>query len=133
MAQASPLAGRAPGADDHPEPSEATPPPGRPGDLPIDDQRAPLYSIGQVASMLNLRQAFLRRLDEHHVVRPRRSAGGQRRYSRREIERIRQMVRLVDEGLGLSAVRRVLHLQQQMADVRRQLADLQRHDRHQGR
>jgi hypothetical protein len=34
--------------------------------------------------MLDIQQAFLRRLDEFEVVRPSRSAGGQRRYSRVE-------------------------------------------------
>ncbi len=37
--------------------------------LPIDDEHAPLYSVGQVAAMLQVQQAFLRRLDEFEVVR----------------------------------------------------------------
>jgi MerR family transcriptional regulator, heat shock protein HspR len=53
--------------------------------LPIDDQEAAVYSVGQVAEMLQIPPAFLRRLDELAVVRPARSAGGQRRYLRQQI------------------------------------------------
>jgi hypothetical protein len=41
--------------------------------LPIDDQDAAVYSVGQVAGMLQVTQAFLRRLDELAVVCPARS------------------------------------------------------------
>lgn len=83
--------------------------------LPIDDDRAPLYSVGQVAAMLRVQQAFLRRLDEYEVVCPARSPGGQRRYSRVEITVVQQVSRLVDEGLTLAAVRRLLALEERVA------------------
>jgi DNA-binding transcriptional MerR regulator len=89
--------------------------------LPIDDESAPLYSVGQVAVMLQVQQAFLRRLDEHEVVRPQRSAGGQRRYSRREINRLQYVVELVDEGMTLSAIRRVLELEYEVRVLKRRL------------
>jgi MerR family transcriptional regulator, heat shock protein HspR len=91
------------------------------GSLPIDDEHAPLYSVGQVAGMLDLQQAFLRRLDEHDVVRPQRSPGGQRRYSRREIDRVQYVVRLADEGMTLTAIRRVLELEQEVRLLRREI------------
>ncbi len=49
--------------------------------LPMDDEYAALFTIGQVADMLEVQQAFLRRIDHQRVVCPQRSAGGQRRYS----------------------------------------------------
>ena len=85
--------------------------------LPMDDEYAPLYSVGQVAAMLQVRQAFLRRLDEFEVVQPSRSAGGQRRYSRVEITRVQYVVRLVDEGMTLSAIRRVLELEHRVREL----------------
>ncbi|MEU5882685.1 helix-turn-helix domain-containing protein [Spirillospora sp. NPDC047279] len=87
--------------------------------LPVDDEHAPLYSVGQVAAMLRLREAFLRRLDEFQVVRPRRTEGGQRRYSRHEIKRVRYVVELVGEGMTLTAIRRVLELEQRVRDLER--------------
>jgi hypothetical protein len=53
--------------------------------LPIDDENLPLFTVGQVAATLEVQHAFLRRLDEFGVVRPSRSAGGQRRYTRHEV------------------------------------------------
>lgn len=81
----------------------------------MDDENLPLFTVGQVSDMLEIQQAFLRRLDEHRVVRPSRSAGGQRRYTRREITVVRYVVDLVGEGMTLAAVRRVLELE---AEVR---------------
>ncbi len=79
--------------------------------LPLDDENMPLFTVGQVAEMLEVQQAFLRRLDEFRVVRPSRSAGGQRRYSRSEMIVVQYVVELMDDGLTLSAVRRVLELE----------------------
>ena len=83
--------------------------------LPFDDEHAPLFTVGQVAEMLEVQQAFLRRLDEFEVVRPSRSAGGQRRYSRVEITRVQYVVELVDAGMTLAAIRRILDLEQRLA------------------
>lgn len=93
--------------------------------LPIDDNTAALYTVGQVATMLRVRQAFLRRLDEYEVVRPRRSAGGQRRYSRQEITLVQYVVRLTDEGMTLSAIRRILQLERQLDEAHRRIAALE--------
>jgi len=79
--------------------------------LPFDDENLPLFTVGQVSAMLEIQQAFLRRLDEHYVVRPSRSSGGQRRYTRREITVVQYVVELVDEGMTLSGIRRVLELE----------------------
>src|SRR5260370_29486845 len=79
--------------------------------LPLDDENLPLFTVGQVSQMLEIQQAFLRRLDQERVVSPSRSAGNQRRYTRREITIVRYVVDLVDEGMTLAAVRRVLELE----------------------
>ncbi len=79
--------------------------------LPLDDANMPLFTVGQVSEMLAVQQAFLRRLDEFRVVRPSRSAGGQRRYTRNEIVAVRYVVELMGDGLTLAAIRRVLELE----------------------
>ncbi|ACZ84288.1 hypothetical protein Aros01_06592 [Streptosporangium roseum] len=90
--------------------------------LPFDDEHAPLYSVGQVAGMLHVEQAFLRRLDEHDVVRPARSSGGQRRYTRHEIGDLQNAIQLVGEGMTLAAVRRIFELQHQVRELQEELA-----------
>jgi MerR family transcriptional regulator/heat shock protein HspR len=100
--------------------------------LPLDDENLPLFTVGQVAQMLQLQHAFLRRLDEFRVVRPSRSAGGQRRYTRKEITVVQYVVELIGEGMTLAAVRRVLELEarvKQLEDERARLrAALARRD-----
>jgi MerR family transcriptional regulator, heat shock protein HspR len=91
---------------------------------PFDDENVPLYTVGQVADMLSLKQAFLRRIDELSVVSPQRSAGRQRRYTRVEIRVIQQVATMADEGLTLPAIRRIIELEQQLAEVVRERDDL---------
>jgi DNA-binding transcriptional MerR regulator len=55
-------------------------------------------------------------------VSPSRSDGGQRRYSRHEIDQVQRVVRLVDEGLTLQGIRRLMVLEDEVADLKRQLA-----------
>ncbi len=92
---------------------------------PFPDEDAPLFTVGQVAEMLEVQPAFLRRLDAQAVVRPSRSGGGQRRYSRREIEQIYAINGLMGEGLTLAGAQRILLMQAEIDELRRQLAELQ--------
>jgi DNA-binding transcriptional MerR regulator len=85
--------------------------------FPLDDENRPLFTVGQVSEMLEVQQAFLRRLDEFNVVTPSRSAGGQRRYTRNEIVIVSYVVELVDGGLTLPAVRRVLQLEERVREL----------------
>ena len=89
---------------------------------PLEDEHAPLFTVGQVADMLAVKQAFLRRVDELQVVSPQRSAGGQRRYTRYEIRVIQQVVSMADEGITLLAIRRIIELEQQLAEGGRLVA-----------
>jgi MerR family transcriptional regulator, heat shock protein HspR len=92
----------------------------------LEDEHAPLYTVGQVADMLAVKQAFLRRVDELRVVSPQRSAGGQRRYTRYEIRVIQQVVSMADQGITLQAIRRIIDLEQQLARVTRERDELAR-------
>ena len=66
--------------------------------LPFDDHSAPLYTVGQVADMLRVQPAYLRRLDSEEVVQPARSAGGQRRYTQDQIRIVEQAAKLAKPG-----------------------------------
>jgi len=90
--------------------------------LPIDDEHAPLYAVGQVADMLGVQRAFIRRLDTEAVVMPARSDGGQRRYSRAEIDQIQRVAEMAGEGMSLAGIRRIIELEIEVAELRRQLA-----------
>jgi DNA-binding transcriptional MerR regulator len=91
---------------------------------PFDDENIPFYTVGQVADMLSLKHAFLRRIDELQVVSPQRSAGRQRRYTRVEIRVIQQVATMADEGMTMTAIRRIIELEQLLAEVVRQRDEL---------
>ena len=90
--------------------------------LPIDDDDAPLYAVGQVAEMLGVQPAFLRRLDFEKVVQPARSEGGQRRYTRSEILRVQRVSEMAGEGMSLAGIRRILELEIEVAGLKEQIA-----------
>ncbi|HVX70299.1 MAG TPA: MerR family transcriptional regulator [Mycobacteriales bacterium] len=91
---------------------------------PYDDPERPLFTVGQVAEMLDVQQAFLRRLDRQDLVSPARSDGYQRRYSRADVDRVSEICGLVGEGLTLAGVRRVLELQAEVSSLQSQVAAL---------
>ena len=93
--------------------------------LPLDDENLPLFTVGQVSVMLEVQQAFLRRLDEFGVVRPSRSDGGQRRYTRREITVVQYVVELAGEGMSLAGIRRILQLEAQVRALAAQVRELE--------
>lgn len=92
--------------------------------LALDDDRLPLFSVGQVASLLGVQPAFLRRLDTEQVVSPARSEGGQRRYSRSDITLVEHVTRMADTGMTLVGIRRILVLEAEVASLSRELAEL---------
>jgi MerR family transcriptional regulator/heat shock protein HspR len=75
--------------------------------------------------MLNVQPAFLRRLDSEELVRPERSEGGQRRYSRAEIDQIQRVSELAGEGMTLAGIKRILLLESEVAHLRREIARLE--------
>ena len=91
---------------------------------PFEDENIPLFTVGQVAEMLAVKQAFLRRIDELQVVTPQRSAGRQRRYTRVEIRVIQQVASMADEDMTLPAIRRIIELESKLAEVAAQRDEL---------
>ena len=91
---------------------------------PDEDRNLPFFTMGQVSEMLDVQQAFLRRIEDFELVLPERSGGNQRRYSRDDIDRVSQVMSLVDEGLTLAGVRRVLDLQAEVASLKAEIRRL---------
>ena len=88
----------------------------------MPDDAAPLFTVSQAAAMLDMQPAFIRRLDTEGVVCPARSPGGQRRYSRVELDHIAALAGLMGEGMTLVGAQRIIELENEVAELRRQLA-----------
>ena len=84
----------------------------------LDDPDYPAYTTGRAAEVLGVRQTFLRSLDAAGTVRPARSAGGRRRYSRRQLAVAARIRELLDQGHTLAAARRILALEDDLAAER---------------
>jgi CheY-like chemotaxis protein len=71
--------------------------------------RRAVYSIGAVARMLDLPVATIRNWEERYAaVVPERSAGGQRLYSRDQVEQLRFVASQVARGLSAADAHRLL-------------------------
>jgi len=92
----------------------------------LSDSLAPRYSVGQVADLLDVRPWFLRRLDAMGVVSPTRSDGDQRRYSRKDLERLIDARSLMREGVSVAGIRQVLDLRDRVAHLEGELAEARR-------
>ena len=92
----------------------------------LDDPDYPAYTTGRAAELLGVRQAFLRALDTAGAVRPQRTAGGRRRYSRRQLAFAARVRELVDQGHTLAAAQRILALEDELAADGLNLAGIRR-------
>lgn len=84
----------------------------------LDDPDYPAYTTGRAAEVLGVQQAFLRALDSAGAVTPQRSAGGRRRYSRRQLAFAARVRGLFDQGHTLAASLRILALEDDLAAER---------------
>jgi MerR family transcriptional regulator, heat shock protein HspR len=84
----------------------------------LDDPDYPAFTTGGAAEVLGVRQAFLRSLDAAGAVRPERTGGGRRRYSRRQLAFAARIRELFDQGHTLAAARRILDLEDDLAAER---------------
>jgi MerR family transcriptional regulator/heat shock protein HspR len=81
-----------------------------------------VYVISVAAELAGVHPQTLRIYERKGLVDPARTGGGSRRYSERDIDRLRRIQDLTNAGLNLEGVRRVIALEDELAAVRRELA-----------
>ncbi|MGO1055325.1 helix-turn-helix domain-containing protein [Crossiella sp. CA198] len=89
----------------------------------FDDDHYPAYTMGRAAEMLGASASFLRSLDEAKLIEPQRSTGGHRRYSRYQLRIAARVRELVDQGTALDAACRIISLEDQLHEARRENAE----------
>jgi MerR family transcriptional regulator, heat shock protein HspR len=87
-----------------------------------------LFSISVAAELSGLHPQTLRTYEREGLLEPVRSPGGTRRYSTRDVDRLREIAKLTSTGLNLAGVRRVLELLQETGRLHAELARM-RHQR----
>ena len=71
-----------------------------------------VYGISVAASLVGNAPQNLRLYEARGLVAPARSEGGTRLYSENDLERLRVIAELLDDGLNLAGVHMVLDLQE---------------------
>ncbi|KRE68342.1 MerR family transcriptional regulator [Arthrobacter sp. Soil736] len=80
-----------------------------------------LYAISVVAELLGTGQQNIRLYERRGLLTPERTSGGTRQYSESDLAVLRRIGELLDEGLNLAGVARVLELEVDNARLRREL------------
>ncbi|MDQ4053852.1 MAG: MerR family transcriptional regulator [Actinomycetota bacterium] len=83
-----------------------------------------VYAISVAAEMVSMEIQNLRVYERRGLVDPDRSAGGTRRYSPDDIERLHRIRELLAEGLNLAGISRVLALEEEIRRLREANAEL---------
>jgi MerR family transcriptional regulator, heat shock protein HspR len=89
-----------------------------------DPMARAVYVISVAAELAGVHPQTLRVYERRGLVDPRRTGGGSRRYSERDLERLRHIQDLTAEGLNLEGVRKVLMLEAEVEHLRAEVEQL---------
>ena len=91
---------------------------------PRDDEKAVgVYAISVAAELTGLGMQNIRQYEKRGLLRPGRTEGGTRRYSRDDVDRLHRISQLLTAGLNLAGIALVLDLEADNDHLRTQLDD----------
>ena len=82
-----------------------------------------VYVISVAAELAGMHPQTLRIYERRGLVLPARTQGGNRRYSDADIEVLRRISELADEGMNLEGIRRVMELEAENERLRAELEE----------
>jgi DNA-binding transcriptional MerR regulator len=88
-----------------------------------------VYGISVAAELSGVAVQSLRLYERYGLLRPARSDGGTRRYSADDLARLRRISELVDSGVNLAGVARILSLEDDNATLSATNTDLRSSNR----
>jgi len=92
----------------------------------IFDDYEPCYVISIAAKVLGVHAQTLRYYEREGLIEPSRSQGRVRLYSKRDIDRLRQIKTLVNDlGVNLAGVDIILRLNERIADMESQIQEME--------
>ena len=87
-------------------------------------QHEPVFQISVVSRMVGIHQQTIRSYERVGLLNPARSQGNTRLFSHADVERLRQVVRLVNDlGINLAGVEVILRLSRQIEALQLELAE----------
>ncbi len=88
-----------------------------------DRKQRAVYVISVAAELAGVHPQTLRIYERKGLLEPARTQGGSRRYSDSDIELLRRIQELTEQGLNLAGVQRVLELEAEIARLQHDLAE----------
>jgi MerR family transcriptional regulator/heat shock protein HspR len=88
------------------------------------EERA-VYIISVAAELAGVHPQTLRIYERKGLLQPARTAGNTRRYSERDIERLRLIQELTQAGVNLAGVKMIMGLQAEVDRMRRRLQEME--------
>jgi MerR family transcriptional regulator, heat shock protein HspR len=89
------------------------------------DENTQVFVISIAAELAGMHPQTLRQYDRLGLVSPGRTAGKSRRYSMRDVEKLREIARLGSEGVSLEGIRRILELEDHVNALSDRVRDLE--------
>jgi MerR family transcriptional regulator/heat shock protein HspR len=90
------------------------------------DENTPMFVISVAAELAIMHPQTLRQYDRMGLVSPSRTSGQSRRYTMRNIAQLRTIAQLSSEGVSLEGIRRILELENQNAELKKRVRDLEK-------
>ena len=91
---------------------------------PEQNDEAAVYVISIASQLSGLHPQTLRQYDRLGLVSPGRASGRGRRYSLRDIALLRNVQRLIGEGINHAGIKRVIELESAIANMAMEVAKL---------
>jgi MerR family transcriptional regulator/heat shock protein HspR len=88
------------------------------------DRRA-VYIISVAAELAGVHPQTLRIYEQKGLVRPHRTSGNTRRYSEADIDRLRRVQRLTQDGVNLAGAKRIMALEEEINRLLARVAQLE--------
>jgi MerR family transcriptional regulator/heat shock protein HspR len=88
------------------------------------DEELALYVISVAAELSGLHPQTLRQYDRIGLVSPSRAQGRGRRYSLRDIALLRNVSRMVSEGINLAGIKKIIELESAISNMAIEVAKL---------
>jgi MerR family transcriptional regulator/heat shock protein HspR len=90
----------------------------------FDDEQG-VFMISVAAELAEMHPQTLRMYETRGLIAPKRSPKNTRLYSRRDVERLRRIQEMTAQGLNLVGVEIVLELEEQVAQLRERVRELE--------
>jgi MerR family transcriptional regulator/heat shock protein HspR len=88
------------------------------------NQHRAVYVISVAAELAGMHPQTLRIYERKGLLEPARTAGGNRRYSEADIDRLRRITELAATGMNLAGIRRVMQLEDEVTRLRGEVQQL---------